>query len=175
MCSLGHVGLTLRACLLSSICGASSLSCRCLQDKRQEVSQNEAQGTLSLFKGGCKPQGLPVLLLLPSSSEQECIPAPIPPGDAAVLGMAAEAPGTSHHAHGVPITPQAGSLLTLAGCTGVSSATWGTGGWGTTRSIQPIMPLAAGTARALQLAGAQHGGAHCPGTPAAPAAHWAVS
>lgn len=40
-----------------------------LMPSGQKVSKNEAQETLFLFKSGCKPQGLPVLLLLPSSSE----------------------------------------------------------------------------------------------------------
>lgn len=82
---------------------------------------------------------------------------PIPPGDAVqhpwVLqcwrGQAHKGTGHLSSHSWCPHTPQAGSLLTLAGsssCTGVSSVTWGTGGCGTTRSIQPIIPLAAGSA-----------------------------
>lgn len=67
----------------------------------------------------------------------------------AVQGLDTEAPGISLlSSQG---TPQTGSPLTLAGsgsrtgAGGVSSARWGTGGWGTTRSIQPSIPPPAGS------------------------------
>lgn len=178
------MGLTLSACLVSSIRGAAGLSCWCLQGKRQKVSESQAQGTLSLLKGSCKPQGLPVLscCIHPQQLRVGMHPGPHPswgccgaPPGAAVLGMDAEAPGIFQHAHGVPITPQSGSLLTLTGsgsCTGISFVTWGAGGWGTTRSIQPIIPLAAGSAEGSPAGKRPAAGVHtAQGTPPAPAAH----
>lgn len=83
-----------------------------------------------------------------------------------------------HCAHRLPGNPQTGSLLTLAGsgsCTrarGVSSIRWGTRGWGTTRSIQPSIPLPVGSKEG-SLAGERPAAVvHAPqGILGAPAAH----
>lgn len=78
------------------------------------MSESEAQGTLSLLKGSCKPQGRPILscCIHPQQLRVGMHPGPHPswgccgaPPGAAVLGMDAEAPGIFQHAHGVPHYP----------------------------------------------------------------------
>lgn len=107
------MGLTLSSCLVSSMCGATSLSCWCLQGKRQKVSENEAQETLSCSKGAANLKESPSSCCFPAAQSRILAPHPSWGCCAASLGAAVlegtrhtKAPGTSHHTHGAPIHPK---------------------------------------------------------------------
>lgn len=173
---------SVRACARSAASvGPPAFAVGAFRQKAKGVRERGTGDTVPAQSGLQTPRGLPVLLLLPSSSEQECI---LPPP---LLGMLWSTPGCRRAGGGCRSTRNLSSrswcphhppncpLLTLtgSGCrTGVSCATWGTGGWGTTRSIQPIIPRAAGSAEGSPAGRRPAAGVHtAQGIPAAPAAH----
>jgi len=142
------------------------------------------RGQCPPLRGGCKPQRLPVP---PATSHQ--LSGGMHPGPHPSRG--AEHPwvprcwswvqrhrASLHRACGVPGIPQTGSPLTSAGsgsCTGaggVSFVRWGPGGWGTTRSIQPSIPLPAGSKEGSPAGERPAAAVQAPrGAPSASAAH----
>lgn len=175
--------LTLVACAVSSIPGATGLSPRCLQGKRQKALEQEAQRTVPPAHSWPHTPGTPHPSCRSPAARSGDGPRPHPsrgccgaPLGAAVPGWTQRHGGFLHHARRVPRTPQRGSLLTLAGSRsrtgagGVSSVTWVAGGWGTTRSIQPSIPPPAGREEASPAGGRP--AAHAPrGAAGVPAAH----